>query len=300
LHAAEDEMDRLTSMAVFAKVVEANSFSGAARDLGISQATASKHVQMLEGWLGAKLLNRTTRRIGMTEIGESFYAQCTRILEDIDDARSVSRSEVPLHGVLRVAVPVSLGGSRLGRLTQGFIAANPDVSLDLFLSDRHVNPVEDGFDLAIRLSGDGGAGLVVRRLAVVASLLAAAPAYLAAWEAPQHPDDLARHACLHDRQTYPDGWRFAGTGGTATPRLTFRLSSNNAYVLREVALSGGGVLLAPDFVVAADLAAGRLVRVLPEWSALPMEMSVVAPASRQLSPKIRSFAAYLVEEMATG
>lgn len=292
-------MDRLTSMAVFAKVVEANSFSAAARTLGISQATASKHVQMLEAWLGARLLNRTTRRVGMTAIGESFHAQCIRILDDIDDARSASKNETNLRGPLRIAAPVCFGSTKLGPILRGFAARHSAVTLEVFLSDRPVDPLEDGFDVVIQLGAGQGPGMVVRRLAALPHALCAAPAYLLGRPAPRAPEDLADHVCLLDRQLFPEGWRFIGAHGESAPRLSYQVTANNALVLREAAADGAGVLLAPEFCVQGALAEGRLVRLLPQWSVLPIELSAAFPATRQLSAKIRGMIAYLADAVAT-
>ncbi len=292
-------MDRLTSMTVFAKVVEANSFSAAARTLGISQATASKHVQMLEAWLGTRLLNRTTRRVGMTEIGEGFHAQCIRILDDIDDARNASRNGANLRGPLRIAAPVCFGSTKLGPILRGFARMHAAVRLEVFLSDRAVDPLEDGFDVAIQLGTGQGPGLVVRRLAALPHVLCAAPGYLAERPEPAWPEDLADHVCLLDRQLFPDGWRFIGVNGGSAPRLTYQVSANNALVLRDAAAEGAGVLLAPEFCVQGALSEGRLVRLLPEWSALPTELSAAFPTARQLSAKIREMVAYLAEHVAT-
>jgi DNA-binding transcriptional LysR family regulator len=292
-------MDRLTSMAVFAKVVEASRISAAARALGVSQATASKHVQMLENWLGARLLNRTTRRVSMTEIGESFYAQCTRILEDIDDARAASRSEAALRGTLRIAAPICFGATELGPILTGFMRLHPGVSSEVFVSDRQVDPLEDGFDLAIRLGAEpAGPGVVTRRVAAFPTVLCASPGYLKDRPAPARPEDLSTHACLLDRQLFGNAWRFVGANGAGMPRLVYRFAANNALILREAALAGAGLLLAPEFVVGDDLATGRLVRLMPDWTALPTELGVAVPASRQLSGKIRGFMAYMAERLA--
>jgi DNA-binding transcriptional LysR family regulator len=292
-------MDRLTSMAVFAKVVEANSFSAAARMLGISQATASKHVQMLETWLGARLLNRTTRRVGMTAIGESFHAQCTRILDDIDEARNASKNETNLHGPLRIAAPVCFGSTKLGPILRGFARMHAAVTLDVFLSDRVVDPLEEGFDVAIQLGAGQGTGLLVRRLALLPYVLCAAPAYLAGRGTPAAPEALEHHVCLLDRQLFPEGWRFIGLNGGSAPPLAYQVVANSALILREAAAEGAGVLLAPEFCVQADLAEGRLVRLLPEWSAPPLELSAAFPAARQLSAKTREIVAYLAAHAAT-
>ena len=293
-------MDRLTSMAVFAKVVEANSFSAAARTLGISQATASKHVQMLEAWLGARLLNRTTRRVGMTVIGESFHAQCVRILDDIDDARSASKNETNLRGPLRIAAPVCFGSTKLGPDPARFRGK---------ALGRHARGVPE------RSAGGPAGGRVrcgdparvpakvrdwsCRRLAALPHALCAAPAYLLGRPAPRAPEDLADHVCLLDRQLFPEGWRFIGAHGESAPRLSYQVTANNALVLREAAADGAGVLLAPEFCVQGALAEGRLVRLLPQWSVLPIELSAAFPATRQLSAKIRGMIAYLADAVAT-
>lgn len=292
-------MDRLTSMAVFAKVVEANSFSAAARMLGISQATASKHVQMLEAWLGARLLNRTTRRVGMTAIGESFHAQCTRILDDIDEARNASKNETNLRGPLRIAAPVCFGSTKLGPILRGFARTHAAVTLDVFLSDRAVDPLEEGFDVTIQFGTAQGPGLVVRRLALLPHVLCAAPAYLSGRAAPAAPEALEHHICLLDRQLFPQGWRFNGVSGGSAPLLSYQIAANSALALREAAAGGAGVLLAPEFCVQADLAEGRLVRLLPEWSTPPLELSVAFPAARQLSGKTREIVAYLADHAAS-
>lgn len=176
-------MDRVTSMEVFARVVTARSFSAAARELGISQATASKHVQMLEGWIGGRLLNRTTRRVSLTGIGEHFFAHCTRILEDVEAARHSGKPDARLRGSLRVSAPVAFGSTRFGALAMEFMELNEELSLNVILSDRPVDVIQDGYDLALRiaLSGtdpDPESGLVTQSVARVNFVICAAPAYL--------------------------------------------------------------------------------------------------------------------------
>src|SRR5579863_6122025 len=143
-------VDRLTSMTVFARVASTRSFSGAARELGISQATASKHVQTLEDWLGVRLLHRTTRRVALTDAGESFFAQCSRILDDMEAARSAAKPEAPVRGSLRITAPVVFGSTRLGPLVVDFLHQHPELSLNVELSDRSVDLIEEGYDLGIR------------------------------------------------------------------------------------------------------------------------------------------------------
>jgi len=154
-------VDRLTSMTVFAKVASARSFSGAGRELGISQATVSKHVQTLEDWFGARLLHRTTRRVALTDAGEGFFLQCSRILEQMEAARTAARPEAPVRGTMRITAPVVFGSTRLGPLVVDFLEQNPEVStMHVELSDRSVDLIEEGYDLGIRTAPPGGAGLV--------------------------------------------------------------------------------------------------------------------------------------------
>jgi DNA-binding transcriptional LysR family regulator len=291
-------MDRLTSMAVFTKVAEANSFSAAARALGMSQATASKHVQMLESWLGARLLNRTTRRVRMTEIGEGFYAQCTRILEEIEDSKLSARQQSRLRGSLRIAAPVCFGSTELGPILHEFGQLHPAIQLDVFITDRLVDPLEDGVDLSLRLNGEPGPGLRISEIANLPSVLCAAPRYLAGRGAVARPEDLREHACLHDRHLFPSGWRLGNSDSAPDPRVSFTMAANNALFLREAAISGAGVLLTPEFVVRSDIAAGRLVTLLPHWPGPAILLSAAVPANRKFSAKIATILGHLAERMA--
>src|SRR5262249_44102298 len=189
-------VDRLTSMTVFAKVASARSFSGAARELGISQATASKHVQTLEEWLGVRLLHRTTRRVALTDAGEGFFMQCSRILEDMEAARSAAKPEAPVRGTMRITAPVVFGSTRLGPLVVNFLHQHPELSLNVELSDRSVDLIEEGYDLAIRASPSAGAGLVSWPLMPLEYVLAAAPIYLDRHGTPERPADLVQHHCI--------------------------------------------------------------------------------------------------------
>ena len=198
-------MDQLTSMAVFSRVAATRSFSAAARELGISQATASKHVQTLEAWLGARLLNRTTRRVSLTDVGETFHAQCTRILEDIEAARHVGRPDTKLRGSLRFTAPVSFGSTLLGPLLVQFMQQNPELALNVTLVDRPVDVIEEGYDLALQVvqgtSGDvASPSMVMQRLMPMPYTVCASPGYLAQAGRPATPADLTRHVCLTDHR----------------------------------------------------------------------------------------------------
>jgi DNA-binding transcriptional LysR family regulator len=293
-------VDRLTSMTVFARVAAARSFSIAARQLGISQATASKHVQTLEGWLGAQLLHRTTRRVGLTETGESFFTQCTRILEDMEAARQVGQAtHAHLHGSLRITAPLAFGGAHLAALLVDFMAENPDLSLAVTLSDRPVDLVEEGYDLAIR-TGPGpsdDAALVIYQLPPVRLTVCAAPRYLAAAGTPLVPGDLALLVCLTDGRHPGDVWRFRGPAGETAVSVSGRLKADNGMLRYEAARTGAGVLLAPEFLVEDDIAAGRLVRLLPDHTPPELGLHVACPANRGASPKVRAFVAFLATRL---
>jgi DNA-binding transcriptional LysR family regulator len=292
-------VDRLTSMAVFARVAAARSFSTAARELGISQATASKHVQTLEGWLGVRLLHRTTRRVGLSAAGESFFAHCTRILEDMETARQIGHAEAKLRGNLRITAPVAFGGTRLTALLVDFMAGNPDLSLMVSLCDRPVDLIEEGYDLAIRTgsSPSDDAGLIVYRLQPLRFTVCAAPCYLAASGVPQVPADLVGLVCLTDSRHPGDVWRFQGPDGESEVSVSGRLKTDDGMLRREAARTGAGVLLAPEFLVEDDIAAGRLVRLLPHYMPPELRLDAACPANRGASPKVRSFIAFLTARL---
>lgn len=291
-------MDRLTSMTVFAHVAATRSFSAAARELGISQATASKHVQTLEAWFGARLLHRTTRRVSLTEIGESFFAQCTRILEDMDAALEAGKPDARLRGTLRMSAPVAFGSTRLGQLIVEFMEQSPALSLNVTLSDRPVDVIEEGYDLALRV-GYGRpeppayAGLVIQTLAPLRFVLCAAPAYLTQRGMPSRPVDLTTHVCLTDTRHPGDIWRFTGPSGDIEVSVGGQLKTDNGLLRRSAALAGAGILLGPEFMVADEIASGGLTPLLPDYAPQGATLDVVCPPHRSASPKVRSLIAFL-------
>ena len=287
-------MDRLTSMTVFAKVASARSFSGAARELGISQATASKHVQTLEDWLGVRLLHRTTRRVALTDVGESFFVQCSRILEDMETARSVARPEANVRGSMRITAPVVFGSTRLGPLVVDFLHQHPELSLNVELSDRSVDLIEEGYDLAIRTSPTTGAGLIAWPLMPLDYVLCAAPSYLA-----RHgvPADLSTHHCITGTDTTGASWRFTGSDGPTDVPIYGRLQVNNAMLRCDAARAGAGVVLCAEYLVDGDFANGRLVRLLPDHTPAGSTLHAVSPAYRAGSPKVRSLVNHLASQL---
>lgn len=291
-------VDRLTSMTVFAKVASARSFSGAARELGISQATASKHVQTLEDWLGVRLLHRTTRRVALTDVGEGFFVQCSRILEDMETARSEARPDAPVRGNMRITAPVVFGSTRLGPLVVDFLHQHPELSLNVELSDRSVDLIEEGYDLALRTSPTTGAGLVAWPLIPLDYVLCAAPSYLARHGAPATPMDLSTHHCITGTDTAGASWRFDGPDGETEVPIYGRLQVSNAMLRCDAARAGAGVLLCADYLVEGDVTKGRLVPLLPGHKPAGSTLHAVSPTYRAGSPKVRSLVSHLTRLLA--
>jgi DNA-binding transcriptional LysR family regulator len=290
-------MDRLTSMTVFAKVAATRSFSGAARQLGISQATASKHVQTLEDWLGARLLHRTTRRVALTDAGESFFVQCSRILEDMEAARNAAKPEAPVRGSLRITAPVVFGSTRLAPLVVDFLRQHPELSLRVELSDRSVDLIEEGYDLAIRTSPTVGEGLIAWRLMQLDYVLCAAPTYLASHGVPAAPTDLSRHHCITSTDAPGATWQFSGPDGESEVPIYGRLQVNNAMLRCDAARAGAGILLCADYLVTQDIANGRLVRLLPDFVPASSALHAVSPTYRAGSQKVRSLVSHLTAQL---
>lgn len=283
-------------MAVFSRVASTRSFSGAARELGISQATASKHVQMLEGWLGVRLLHRTTRRVALTEAGQSFFLQCSRILEEMEAARAAAQHEGPVRGNMRIAAPVAFGSTRLGPLVVDFMRQHPELSLNIELSDRQVDIIEEGYDLAIRTGPTDGPGLMAWRLMPLEYVLCASPAYLARYGVPDSPAELRGHHCISGTDS-PASWQFQGPDGEADVPIYGRLQVNNAMLRRDAARAGAGILLCARYLVDEDFANGRLVRLLPEYKPAGSALHAVSPAYRAASPKVRSLVSHLTTQL---
>jgi DNA-binding transcriptional LysR family regulator len=284
-------------MRVFVDVAAARSFSGAARKLGISQATASKHVRMLEDWLGVRLLHRTTRRVALTDAGEQFFAQSSRILDDIEAARDTARPAATVRGSMRITAPVVFGSTRLAPVVADYIRQHPELSMTVELSDRSVDLIEEGYDLAIRTRPLDGAGLAYYRLMPLNYVICAAPAYLARHGSPESPADLARHQCITGTGDVSANWRFTGADGDAEVQIGGRLQVNNALFRRDAALSGAGVLLCAEYLVENDLISGRLTRLLPDYTPRAETLHAVCAAHRASAPKLRSLINHLTVQL---
>jgi DNA-binding transcriptional LysR family regulator len=294
-------MDRLMSMSVFVKVVAQHSFVAAAQELGLSRAAVSKRVLALEKSLGVRLLNRNTRRLSLTEIGAVVYERYTRILEDIGEVeRSAGALQTSPRGVLRITAPASFGIPHLAPAIAAYMAQYPEVTIDIVLNDRWVDLIDEGFDVAVRIGHLGDSTLIARRIASIRFALCAAPAYLARRGVPQRPADLSGHDCLEYsyRQTGSE-WHFTAPDGTQeSVRVGCRLKANNPQLLHEAALNGEGIEYNPTFIVGPDVAAGHLAALLPSYTPVETELSVVYPPARQLSAKVRSFVDFLAARFA--
>lgn len=282
-------------MAVFAQVVEEKSFSGAARRLGLSKAAVSRQVAALEDALGSQLLNRTTRRLSLTEAGLVLYEHCARIAAEAEAAeRAAANLSAAPRGLLKVNAPMSFGQLHLAPALAAFLARYPEVELEVTLNDRYVNLIEEGFDLAVRIGRLEDSSLIARRLAGARQILCAAPAYLARRGAPDAPLALKDHDCLlYSYQRSPNEWRFKGPRGEERVRVQGRFTANNGDVLRQAALDGLGVALLPSFIVGPDLRSGALTELLTAYRPPELGVHAVYPASRHLSPKVRRLVDFL-------
>lgn len=288
--------ESLPAMAVFVNVVESGSFSGAARTLNLSKSAVSKTVSRLEESLGTRLLNRTTRKLSLTEAGRAYYEGCRRMLNEAEAAsQAVYRLNDAPRGTLRVNLPMSFGILQVAPLLPAFLERYPEINLDAAFEDRVVDLVEEGYDLAIRIGVLADSSLIARRLAPNRRILCAAPAYLERCGAPQSPESLAAHSCLlYSYQASGDTWQLNGPEGERSVRVNGRVRLNNGEAIRCAAVAGLGIAYLPTFIAGADLQAGRLVAVLPEWIDGGLgAVHAVYPAGRHLSPKVRVFIDYL-------
>lgn len=296
-------MDRLAEMEIFVRVVEEGSFSAAATALGLTKSAVSKRVAALEDRLGARLLNRTTRRLSVTDAGAAFHGRAARILAEAEEAEAeVSCLQAAPRGLLRVNAPVTFGVTHLGPLLPGFLGRHPELSVDLVLNDRFVDLVEEGFDVAVRIADLDDSSLIARRLCPSDRVVVASPAYVARHGAPATPEALAAHRCLLYSYLRRSGeWCLRhASGREARVRVEgAALRANNGDVLRQAAVDGLGVTMMPTFIVGADLAAGRLVRLLPDWQDATGAVHAVWPAGRFTPAKVRAFVDLLVEAFRT-
>ena len=289
-------MDRLRALEMFVKVVETGSFTRAADALATSPAGVTRHIADLEARLGTRLLQRSSRRLALTESGAEYFERAKQVLEDLAEADALASAETRRPaGLLRINVPVVFGTRVLAPLWPRFRALHPEIRLDITLSDRFVDLVEEGVDAAVRVARLPSSNLIARRLATVRPLVCASPAYLARHGTPAVPADLAHHQCLGYRYaSTKDEWEFTTADG-ATQRIGVRCDfhSNNGEVLCEAALAGAGIAVLPSFIAAQPILRGELVLLLPDTPMPELAAHVVYPSRRHLSAKVRALVEFL-------
>lgn len=280
----------LDDMALFVRVVEAGSFTRAASEAGASKSAVSKRVAALEARLGARLLERTTRSMRLTDVGRRYFTRAQEIVSAAEEAElEAAAAQDAAVGTLRLSAPVSFGVRYLGEAIARFAVAHPEVRVRVDLDDRYVDLIEEDYDLAVRVGSLPDSSLVARALMTSRPWLVASPEYLATRARPRTPKDLERHeALLYRHQVGGRTWHFEGRGGKRTVRVQGRLVSDNGDILAAAACHGVGIALLPDFIVEPHVASGRLEVLLPTWCRAESEVFAVYP-HRNLSAKVRLF-----------
>ena len=294
-------MDTLDGMRTFAAVADAASFTRAAARLGISPKLASKYVGQLEARLGAQLLRRTTRSVALTEAGAAYLPRCRALLDQFDDLEgAVQARQSKLAGSIRLTAPTGFGATHLTRALGAFLAEHPEVSIELRLSDHHVNIVEEGFDLAIRFGPLEGATLIARKLLEMRLVCCVAPTYLARRGAPVVPADLARHDCLLQAASGATAhWPFFVDGARVEVAVSGRFRANSPLAGAHMAAGGLGLARMPLYTAEPFLADGRLVTVLERYEATRLVLHAVHPPERYLTARVRALIDHLADAQAT-
>lgn len=287
----------LQQVTTFLAVVRAGSFVSAADATGLSKAAVSRHVADLEQQLGVRLLHRTTRRLSLSEDGQRFHDRAIELVAALAELEAETASSVgEATGLLRINAPLTFGNLHLAPLWPRFIAAHPNVSLDVTLNDRVVDLVEEGYDVAIRITNRLDPQLVGRRLASTRIVLCASPGYLATHGMPTHPSDLAGHQILaYSYWAAGDDWRFTGPDGEVSVKVAPRIHTNSGDTCRAAALEGQGIVLQPDFLVGPDLKRGAIVELMPEYRSIELGVFAVYATRKHLPMKTRRLIDFLVE-----
>jgi DNA-binding transcriptional LysR family regulator len=293
-------MDRLTSLTTFVRVVDSGGFSAAGRRLNMSTTMVSNHVHALEERLGARLLQRTTRKVSLTEVGKAYYDRCTQILADLEQADDIAGAlQSTPRGTLRIYTATHMVPFVAPTVIE-FLASYPDVTIDLTMGEREIDMIDEGFDLAIRLTPPPDSSLIVRSLATWRHVLCCSPAYLEKHRPPRQLSELTNHNCVrHALYPFGENWHFLDPkGAPASVRISGNLISNSGETLRLAALQGIGISLTAGFLIGDDLETGRLIRLLPEYRPVEMSLNAVYPHRHHLSAKVRGFIDLLVHHSA--
>jgi DNA-binding transcriptional LysR family regulator len=293
-------MDKFLEMQVFAAVVDAGSFVKAADALHLSKAATSRYMSELESRLGVRLLHRTTRKLSLTQEGEVFHARCRELLAAVDEAEAEMTSHAGAAvGLLRVNVPFSFGLMYLAPLWAEFMKRHPRVTLDVTLSDRLVDLVDEGYDLAVRIARLPSSSLISRQLTSTRMILCASPAYLREHGTPEHPSQIAQHAVIaYTLLSTGEQWELQGPQGPVTVKVTPRLRTNSGETCCAAALQHQGIVLQPSFLVGEHLKSGALVEVLPQYRAGELGVYAVYPTRKHVAPKVRMLIDFLAAALA--
>lgn len=290
-------MDTLTAMKVFCSVVENDSLAGASRTLNVSPSVVSKQLSGLEDRLGVRLLNRTTRRVSLTEVGSAYYERCKRILADVDEAEiAVSQAHSAPRGLLKLTAPTTFAHRHVAPHLPEFLDRYPEVEVQLLVNDRVVDLVDEGIDLAIRIAQLKDSSLIARKLAVNHRMIVASPDYVKKWGQPETPDQLSDHSLI----TYAPGnpindWHFMVDNQQKILRAKGTLAMNNGDSVLQTVLAGGGLAMLAAFMAGEHVKTGQLVTLLDDYVREDVPIYAVYPSGRHLSPKVRAFVDFLVD-----
>jgi DNA-binding transcriptional LysR family regulator len=289
-------MDKLTSMAVFVRVAKSESFSNAAKDLGLSRAMVTKHVMDLESKLGTRLFNRTTRSLSLTEVGASYLERCQQILADVAEMEAViTRLQSEPRGMLKISAPPAIGVTHIAPALAKFLKLYPDLSVDLVLKSNQADLIDEGLDIAICLGAVEDTSLIARKLGSSPLVICAAPSYLNQYGIPQHPEDLEHHSCLVNLAIAPRNlWPFKDANGEQKIiKVSGRMQANAADPIQVAALDGLGLIMLPRYIVGKHIAQGSLKVVLENYTKTPLEIYAVYPHRKYLSAKVSVFLDFL-------
>ncbi len=291
-------MDRLAAMQTFVRVAEAGSFTAVADQLNVARSAITRQIAALEAHLGVKLIARSTRRLSLTSAGATYLEQCREILDRIDEAEGdLAGERQTLRGTLRATVPLSFGLLHLTPLILEFSQAHPDIHIDVDFNDRRVNLIEEGMDLALRITEHLPETTVVRRLTTCRFVVCASPEYLRQHGEPAHPDELSRHACLAYSLASRNSWPFLIEGHPHQVEISGPLTANNGNVLLEAALRGMGIAYQPTFVVAEAIRERKLVPILKAFHTPRLDMCAVFPGTRFVPQRVRAFVDFLAARL---
>ena len=288
-------MDKLTGMTVFVRVAKAGSFAGGARELGISRAMATKHIMQLEGSLGSRLFNRTTRSLNLTDVGASYLERCQQVLLDIEEMEAaVTHLQTEPRGILKISAPPVIGATHITRAVVEFLKIHTDLKIDIVLQGSPGDLIDEGIDIAIYLGALDDTSMVARKLATSPLVVCASPEYLDKYGIPKTPEDLTDHSCLVNWAIAPrHKWQFRTESGLKIITVSGRVQSNAAHSILISALNGLGLVMLPTYIVGGDIEKGALKVVLDNYLLPPLDIHAVYPHRRYLSAKVRAFLDFL-------